>query len=72
MTVTAEVEGVELDFDVYAHLETYIGGSYESWDYEIIEEVTIDEIYFDDKEVSNKLNSSWISAITDATNDKFQ
>lgn len=72
MTVTAVVGDVELDFDVYAHSETYIGGSYEGYDHEILEEIIIDEIYFDDEEVSDKLNEDWISAITDATNNKFQ
>ena len=71
MTVTATVGEVELDFEVYCHVERSIGGSYEGYDFEELEEVVVDEIYFNDEEVSNKLNNKWLSAVETAAIENY-
>ena len=67
MTITAEIEsGTQLDFQVFGHTEKSQGGSYEGWDFEVLEEYKLDSVYFNGIDVTDKLNSKWWSAVEEA------
>ncbi len=63
MTVSATVGDVTLEFEAFGHYTEEQGGSYEDYAFEVLNIYTVDGIYFNGEDVTDKLNEDWREAV---------